>query len=131
MNGMVYMTCIPGAQGWGSCFVHEGRGICRLVVDRAGQIRRFPGVVFHPDLKRACPGFRGEPKAAWGISFGPFENGRIRVVWTVQKEFFDPGDDWGFGREEIDGVSLYTELDENGDFTGPFRLYAVADRYYI
>lgn len=114
----------------GVCFVNETTGLCRQIVDPQGNIRNFPGVEFHEEMKRQCATFRGEPTLRHQMVFGQMENGRISVLWTIRPEYFDPGDEWGFGREEIPCVKMYSYLDEQGNFTQPFRLHSIGDKQY-
>ena len=131
MEEKIYMTASLVCPGTGSCFVNEEKQICRLIVDPWGNIRDFPGVEFHEDMQYECATFRGTPLVKCAMEFAPWEQGRIQVLWTIQKEYFDPGDTWGFGREEIECVKMHSYLDENGDFTAPFRLYSIGKKCYI
>lgn len=115
----------------GACFVNEEKKICREIVTPDGFIRDFPGAEFHPDMKHECATFRGEPRMRYTMEFTPIADGRVQVLWTIQEEYFDPGDDWGFGREEIDAVKMVSFLDENGTFTTPFRLFSIEKRQYV
>jgi len=122
---------VINASDAGACFINEEKHICLEMVTPEGLIRNFPGVEFHPDMKRECATFRGEPRMRYTMEFSPMADGCIRVLWTIQKEYFDPGDDWGFGREEIDAVKMVSFLDENGTFTAPFRLFSIGKRQYV
>lgn len=130
MEKTIYMTARVAEPETGTCFVNEEKNICRQIVDPWGNIRNFPGVEFHEDMRWECATFRGDPQVRYCMEFGAWEKGRILALWTIQKEYFDPGDSWGFGREELDCVKMYSFLDENGDFTAPFRLYSIGDRDY-
>lgn len=114
----------------GVCFVNEQADICRQIVDPQGNIRNFPGIQFDDALKREYASFRGEPTVRHQMEFGQMEKDRIAVLWTIRPEYFDPGDDWGFGREEIPAVQLCSYLDAQGQFTQPFRLYAIGNRRF-
>lgn len=127
----IYMTLPVVKKGsGGSCFVNESLDICRQIVDPWGNIRNFPGVQTHPMLTKECPRFTVEGMVRHVLRFGPVENGEIPVLWTIRPEYFDPGDEWGFGREEIEEVVLASALNETGDFTGPFRLYRIGKEQF-
>lgn len=54
----------------------------------------------------------------------PDGQGQTKVLWMLQPH--DTPDESGFGVENIPEITLVTFLDENGDYTGPFRLEKVA-----
>lgn len=127
----VYMTrsVVTGDES-GTCFINEEKDICRQIVDPWGNIRNFPGVEPNPVLLQECAAYRYAPLVRYQMAFAPREQGGFLVLWTIRQEYFDPGDDWGFGREEYDEVVLYSILDENGDFSAPFRLYSIGKKKY-
>lgn len=53
----------------------------------------------------------------------PDEQGQTKVSWMLQPH--DTPDESGFGMENVPELILVTFLDENGDYTGPFRLESV------
>ena len=106
----------------GVCFVNEEKQLCKQIVDREGNLRQFPGVDVCPTLSADCASYRWEPILRYEMTFGDWEQDKLAVLWTIRPAYFDPGDEWGFGREEWDQVQLYSYLDENGDYTQPFRL---------
>ena len=114
----------------GACFVNEKKDICRQIIDPWGNIRNFPGVEMSEKLKEECPGFQGVPIVRSRARFGPFDGERIMMVWTIRRDGREWMDHDGFGEEDYPSVRLYAYLDENGDFTGPFRLYAIGDQLY-
>ncbi len=113
-----------------SCFVDESRELCRLIIDPKGNIRNFPGIETCEALQAEYPEFQGAPQVRHEMRFGPFRDGKILTVWTVRPDGREYMDSWGFGGEDFESVRLYSFLDENGDFTAPFRLYAIGDRLY-
>ena len=53
------------------------------------------------------------------------------MLWEIQPDGRYWEDEDGFGGTSDAEVTLYTFLDENGDFTGPFRVYRIgAHDYY-
>lgn len=93
-----------------SYFVNEDKDIVRQIIDPWGNLRNFPGIkgdkqytpIVHElvEFKRISLGFL--------------------VIWTIENDYFDPGDEWGFGREEYEGVKLYSIIDEYGDYLSAF-----------
>lgn len=114
----------------GACFVNERKDICRQIVDPWGNIRNFPGVETSDALKEEFPSFQAEPVVHSCVRFGPFDGEKLLMVWTVRRDGREWMDHDGFGEEDYPSVRLYSFLDENGDFTEPFKLYAIGDRLY-
>ncbi len=112
-------------------FVNETLDICRQIIDPSGEIRNFPGIEADPYLIAACPYYRKLPPILrYDARFSEVRDGKIQMVWTLREEYWDPGDEWGFGTEEEPAVELHTFLDERGNFTSPFRLYAIGKTVY-
>lgn len=107
-------------------FVDENRGIKKLLVDSAGNIRHFPGIVEEPFWAGKVSGKALLPKIRYRTGFEKRED-RWLMLWTVQPDGDYWRDDSGFGAGNEEEVVLYTYVDGNGDFTGPFRIYALGD----
>lgn len=114
----------------GACFVNEEKDICRQIIDPWGNIRNFPGIDMDELLQKEFPAFDGKPIVRSRARFGPFDGERIMVVWTIRTDGREWMDHDGFGEESYCSVRLYSFLDANGDFTQPFRLYAIGDKLY-
>lgn len=114
----------------GACFINEDKDICRQIIDPWGHIRNFPGVEMSEKLKEEFPSFQGLPNIRSRARFGPYDGEKILMVWTIRRDGREWMDHDGFGEEDYPSVRMYTYLDENGDFTGPFRLYAIGDQLY-
>lgn len=111
-------------------FIDEGRGIQKLIVDSNGNIRDFPGFA-QEDLwvSQVDPCYL-KPLIRFRTSFG-LRDGRLIMYWEIQPDGRYWEDEDGFGGTSDSEVTLYTFLDENGDFTGPFRVYRIgAHDYY-
>ncbi len=91
-------------------FVNEDLDLVRQIVDPWGNLRNFPGVSNDLDI---------EPIVHELIEFEQTDNGFV-VIWKIEKDYFDPGDDWGFGREVIEGKKLYSFLNNEGNYMCPF-----------
>lgn len=111
------------------CFVDETRGIQKTLIDPDGTIQNFPGVVKNPLLIKAVPAASLLPTIKYRTSFEKRSGGWI-MFWEVQPDGAYWADESGFGAEKDEEVTLYTYVDENGDFTGPFRLYKIGSRCY-
>lgn len=106
------------------CFVDENRGIRRLLVDSGGNIQDFPGIVEEDFWTREVSPHALKPRIHFRTSFEERENGWI-MLWQIQPDGRYWADDDGFGMEDEEEVTLYTYVDRNGQFTGPFRIYRV------
>lgn len=110
-------------------FVDENRGIRKMLVDTGGNIRNFPGILKEDFWVKEVSAKALLPKIRFRTSFEKRENKWI-MLWTIQPDGDYWRDDDGFGAENEDEVVLYTYVDLNGEFTGPFRIYEVGERCY-
>lgn len=110
-------------------FVDENRGIQKMLVDTGGNIRNFPGILKEDFWVKEVSANSLLPKIRFRTSFEKRENKWI-MLWTIQPDGDYWRDDDGFGAENEDEVVLYTYVDLNGDFTGPFCIYEVGERCY-
>lgn len=110
-------------------FVDENRGIRKRIIDSCGNIQNFPGVVKEAFwTKHVAPKYLKQ-QVRFRSSFEKREQGWI-FLWQLQPDGWYWADEDGFGAEKDWEVVLYTYLDLNGDFTGPFRLYQLGDAGY-
>ena len=111
-------------------FIDESRGIQKPIVDPDGNICSFPGFV-QEDLwvSQVDPCYL-KPLIRFCTSFER-RGDRLIMLWEIQPDGRYWEDEDGFGGTSDAEVTLYTFLDENGDFTGPFRVYRIgAHDYY-
>ena len=91
----------------------------RCIVDGQGRIKNFPGVEkgeWVKDLE-----FPLSNKTQFRFRIYGYEDGKAPVEWTLQPDgrYFEDED--GFGAENCEEITLYSSLDTNGFFTGPFK----------
>lgn len=111
------------------CFVDENRGVRKVIVDSSGIIQNFPGIVKEDFwVKHVAPNYL-KPQVRFRSSFEKRDNGWI-FLWQLQPDGWYWADEGGFGAENDSEVVLYTYLDLNGDFTGPFRIYQLGNAGY-
>lgn len=111
-------------------YVDENRGTRNTIVDSSGNIHNFPGIVKEDFwIKEVFPRYL-EPKIRFRTSFEIREDKWI-VLWEIQPDGRYWGDEGGFGMEHDEEVKLYTYLDINGNFTGPFRIYRTGIKEYF
>ena len=111
------------------CFVDENRDVRKVIVDSFGIIQNFPGIVKEDFwVKEVAPNFLKE-QVRFRSEFEKREDGWI-FLWQVQPDGWYWADEGGFGAEKDSEVVLYTYLDLNGDFTGPFRIYQLGNAGY-
>lgn len=93
----------------------------RHIVNRYGDILNFPG---YADNKwRQALEFAFDDAVVYFVfHIYPFKNGKARVRWLVQPDGRYFADDEGFGAEHCDRIEMYSELDEDGQFTKPFSV---------
>ena len=110
-------------------FIDESRGIQKPIVDLDGNICNFPGFV-QEDLwvSQVDPCYL-KPLIRFRTSCGQ-RDGRLIMYWEIQPDGRYWEDEDGFGGTSDAEVTLYTFLNENGDFTGPFRVYRIGTHNY-
>ena len=110
-------------------FVDESRGIRKMLVDSEGNIQNFPGMVRENFwVEEVATGYL-KPQVGFRSSFSERENGWI-FKWQLQPDGWYWADEGGFGAENDVEVVLYTFVDMDGNFTGPFRLYKLGNLGY-
>ena len=104
-------------------FVDEKRGIRKMLVNSNGVIQRFPGFEDKKALEKMLTDPRDlTPQIRFRTSFEKRENHWI-MLWEIQPDGRYWEDEDGFGGTNDEEITLFTQVDENGDFTGPFRVY--------
>lgn len=111
-------------------FIDEQRDICRQIIDRWGNIRNFPGIVYDEILTKEYGNHKIAPIVKFGARFGNLPHGNFLMVWTVRPDGRYWMDHDGFGAEDYEDIRLYTYIDRNGDFVSPFKLYGIGDKLY-
>lgn len=110
-------------------FVDEKRGIRKMLVDSMGNIQNFPGIVKEDFWTREVTARAMEPQIRFRTSFEKRENSWI-MLWQIQPDGMYWADEGRFGIEDDAEVTLYTYVNMDGNFTGPFRLYRFGIRPY-
>ena len=104
-------------------FVDEQRGIRKMLVNSQGVIQRFPGFQDKEALEKILSSPKTlTPQIRFRTSFEARE-GRWIMLWQIQPDGRYWEDEDGFGGTNDEEITLFTYVDENGDFTGPFALY--------
>ena len=111
------------------CFVDEERCVRKLLVDSEGNIQDFPGIVQEDFWTKEVSPNALKPRIIFRTSFEKRENGWL-MLWNIQPDGRYWADDDGYGMEDEEEVTLYTYVDRNGQFTGPFQIYAVGKHCY-
>lgn len=111
-------------------YVDENRGIRKIIVDANGIINNFPSVIKEDFWMRRLKSKEILPKVRFRTVLGKRVD-EWRMLWEIQPDGRYWGDDSGFGVESDEEIVLYTYLDSNGDFTGPFRVYSVGNETYF
>lgn len=112
-------------------FLDDDREIRKVIVDNDGNIRRFPGILREDRWIHALTSEQYlKPQIRFRTEFAREEDGSFRMLWEVQPDGRYWGDEYGFGMEHDEEICLYTHIDRNGDFAGPFRIYKVGRTYF-
>lgn len=101
----------------------------KIIVNNKGCFENFPGIIqgkwtsyiegkFDFDSGNIC--FR--------TSFQRLKKGGHRCLWEIQPDGRYWADDDGFGMRNDSEIILYADLDENGNFLSPFRIYEIDGR---
>lgn len=122
-------TVVFGSRDSSVYFVDETRGLRKLLVDEKGEIQNFPGIHREAFWLQSYSAKTLPPRIRYRTDFEKREN-RWLMRWTIQPD----GDYWrdssGFGGGNEEEIILYTFVDENGDFTAPFRIYQLGECCY-
>lgn len=98
----------------------------KVLVDEKGVIQNFPGIEQGSWTKYIEGDFNFDSGI---IEFRSVvddrEEGGFRMLWQVQPDGRYWADSGGFGAEPDVELILYADLNDTGDFTGPFRIYKI------
>ena len=125
--GMNRWYTSPGSENW---FLDEANGIRTLVVDQRGMIRNFPGIVREDFWVQETDRLDLQPRVRYASCFEQW-NDKIIFLWQVHPDGRYWADDDGFGWEDDLEVTLYSFLNERGQFASPFRIYGLGPRRFL
>ena len=99
------------------------------MLDESGNIKNFPGIkedewwkekqrvgLFHDVRYEAC--------------FVSLEDGTFLMKWLIQPNGWHWVDEDGFGFSGDSAITLYSVIDENGNFTKEFELFSIDTTVY-
>ena len=99
------------------------------VIDEEGKILNFPGIEEDERIEK-------ERKIGkifdvrFEARFTSPENGKTLMYWTIQPDGMYWMDNDGFGITNDKRITLYSTIDENGNFLHKFRLYSIGDKIF-
>lgn len=128
-KGRSHSECVTVADD-GIFLTNEDLGLRVQIIEPDGSFCHFPGIESCKALDSELSVDRIRREIFYSAAFQPLDGGCHRMIWTVRPDGRFWMDSWGFGAEDYDSVELYSVLDERGQFTAPFRLYAIGDRVY-
>lgn len=111
--------------------VNEETGVRTPILDKDGNFCHFPGITPCDALCAEMDIANIPPRVRYESTFQKCENGQFLMLWTVRPDGRFWMDSWGFGGEDYEWVELYAYLDENGQFTAPFRLYSIGYQKFV
>lgn len=112
-------------------FDNAERGIHKQIIDDGGRILRFPGIIQEEFWIKKINMGSLEPVVRYRSSFQTIENGNYRMLWQIQPDGRYWEDEDGFGAESDAEILLYADIDQNGDFLGPFKIYKLGIKQYL
>lgn len=97
----------------------------KIIVNHKGRFEDFPGIVqgkWTAYIEGKFDFNSGDIR--FRTSFERQDNG-YRCLWEIQPDGRYWADEDGFGMENDLEIILYADLDENGSFISPFRIYKI------
>ena len=110
-------------------FVDEKQGIRKMLINEDGLIQNCPGFVEEDCWVKALSSQTVGSRIHFRTSFEP-RVGRWIMLWQIQPDGRYWEDEDGFGGESDPEITLYTYVDLQGEFTGPFRIYRLGRREF-
>jgi len=107
-------------------FTHPEKAICRTIVSSYGYICDFPGI--DETVPEEYASIARDASISFRTDFERCPDGNIQMLWEIQPDGRYWEDEDGYGGTSDEEVILWTMLDAEGRFTGPFRLYRVGIR---
>lgn len=104
------------------------RHIRRVIVNSKGYFECFPGIEQGPWTARLEGKFDFDQGAVHYRTVFEKKGDGYRCLWEIQPDGRYWADSDGFGMENDDELILYADLDAEGVFTGPFRIYSICGR---
>ncbi|MBQ6773086.1 MAG: hypothetical protein IJP48_03385 [Synergistaceae bacterium] len=104
----------------------------KIIVDYDGYIQNFPGIdpetikIIQPYLEESLSSkIRRTQKIRYRTDFSLCDDGRIIMIWQIQPDGMYWADEDGYGMTSDEEICLYSFIDDNGNFTMPFKLYKI------
>ena len=110
-------------------FVDGARKIRKEIVDYNGWIQSFPGIEKETFWEKEISSGSLMPQIRFRTDFEKRED-KFIMLWQVQPDGRYWEDDDGFGMTPEEEIVLYTFIDMEGNFTGPFKIYRMGWRSY-
>lgn len=103
----------------------------KMLIDDNGVIMDFPGIE-KGDWTRYLEGNFDEGQIRFRTEIHQLENkDGFRIIWEIQPDGMYWRDESGFGMTSDVELRLYADLDNEGIFKGPFRIYSIGDEKQI
>ena len=114
-------------------FTSASGDVTRRIVNETGRILNFPGI--SPEVETQIEGKASircslSPEIRYCAEFNLRPNGTILMIWEVQPDGRYWEDGGGFGSTSDQEIRLYSIIDGQGRYTGPFRLYNIGVKDY-
>ncbi len=103
--------------------------VIQKVIDEKGNILNFPGIIEDErvEKERRVNLFHD---VRYEASFKRIDHNTYLMDWLIQPDGMYWMDEDGFGIEDDKCISLYTIIDENGNFLKPFELFQIGKAKY-
>ncbi len=125
-----YFTRNPIFRNQESMFVNPQKGIRKTIVDNRGNIEGFPGFKNPEQLLGLLNRNNLPSNVEFRTSFEEQADGTYMMLWEVQPDGRYWSDEHGFGGTDDSEITLYSFIDEDGNFTVPFDIYQVGNEKY-
>lgn len=113
-------------------FIDQETGRRKTIIDKEAVIVDFPGIIKEEKWMNSLESEESlEPVIHFRTSFEKWDEEKYIMLWEIQPDGRYWEDEDGFGGTSDSEIQLYTFLDENGDFTGPFQVYNVGRTHYL
>ncbi len=113
-------------------FINLQTGKSRRIVDNFGNICNSPGIIKEDCwIKELISENYMKPVVRFRTSFEKWDEERYIMLWQIQPDGQYWAEDGRFGMEDDLEITLYSFINHNGEFMGPFRVYCVGDKKYL
>lgn len=109
---------------------NKNKNISKEIIDIKGNIQNFPGIDYDEAFVSEYGDNKVTPLVRFEAGFHRCSDGKFAMLWTVRPDGRFWMDSWGFGAEDYCSITLYSYIDDEGNFTQPFKLYSIGKKHF-